>query len=202
MKASGRPLLRRGADAPVLPDVEIVAGLGRGEEWAADMLYDRIQAVVDRTLRRLLRGGGPDHDDLVQAVFERIIRVLTERSLSDAYDLAAWSSVVATRVALDALRRRTRENKIFHRGAEEPERYGEANLERRLEARSEVERIQRIVALMKPKYAETVVLHDVLGHDLSEVADLMDVSVAAAQSRLVRGRKELLRRIRSEAAHG
>jgi RNA polymerase sigma-70 factor (ECF subfamily) len=183
-------------------DVDVVAGLARGEEWAADMLYDRLQPVVDRTLRRLLRSRGPDYDDLVQAAFERIIRVLTERQLAEGYDLAAWSSVVTTRVALDALRRRTRENRLFSPFADDPERGGDGNLERHLEARSEIARVQHVVAKMKPKYAEAVILHDVLGRDLAEVADLTEVSVAAAQSRLVRGRKELLRRVKKELSHG
>jgi DNA-directed RNA polymerase specialized sigma24 family protein len=48
---------------------------------------------------------------------------------------------------------------------------------------------------MKPQYAETVFLHDVLGHELAEIALMMRVSVAAAQSRLVRGRKDLHKRL-------
>jgi RNA polymerase sigma-70 factor (ECF subfamily) len=51
---------------------------------------------------------------------------------------------------------------------------------------------------MKPEHAETLVLHDALGHELSEIAVLMGVSVAAAQSRLIRGRKELLRRAKNQ----
>ena len=97
-----------------------------------------------------------------------------------------------------------RDRRLFHRpDAEaadpidlpEPER-----LEHRLEARSEVERVQRILARMKPEQTRTLVLHDVLGHELSEIAVLTGVSVAAAQSRLVRGRKELLRRARAHVA--
>jgi DNA-directed RNA polymerase specialized sigma24 family protein len=40
-----------------------------------------------------------------------------------------------------------------------------------------------------------MLLHDMLGKELSEIAVLMDISVAAAQSRLVRGRKELEQRL-------
>ena len=52
---------------------------------------------------------------------------------------------------------------------------------------------------MKPEHAETVFLHDVLGHQLAEVALIMRVSVAAATSRLVRGRRELYRRVDADA---
>jgi DNA-directed RNA polymerase specialized sigma24 family protein len=36
-------------------------------------------------------------------------------------------------------------------------------------------------------------LHDLLGHELAEIAQFTGVTAAAAPSRLVRGRKELLR---------
>jgi DNA-directed RNA polymerase specialized sigma24 family protein len=44
--------------------------------------------------------------------------------------------------------------------------------------------------------ATAVLLYDVFGHDLAEVAVLTGATVAAAQSRLVRGRKELHDRLR------
>ena len=54
-----------------------------------------------------------------------------------------------------------------------------------------------------PAKAEALFLHDALGHDLAEVALLTGVSVAAAQSRLVRARKDLLARIeRNRATRG
>lgn len=177
-------------------DREIVDGIRTGEEFAADALYDRVHAVVDRSLRRILRSKGPDYDDLMQATFERIITVLSKKSLGGRCDLRAWSAAVATHVALDSLRRKMRERRLFQDesplSSERP--HHSINAEFRLEARSDVVRLQHILARMKPHAVETLLLHDVLGYELSEVAELTGTSVAGAQSRLIRSRKELLRR--------
>ncbi len=188
------PQGRRAADRP--SDLEILAGLHEGQQWAAAELYDRTHMYVERTLRRILRFHRAEHDDLMQASFERMLRFLSERSLTGACNLPAWSSAVTANVALDYLRKRARENRLFERepGVAETARAVEASPERTAELRAAAARVQRLLARMKPKYAETLVLHDVLGHDLSEIADIMGASVAATQSRLVRGRKELLRR--------
>jgi RNA polymerase sigma factor (sigma-70 family) len=187
------------APEPGPSDRQIAAGVAAGDEWAADALYDRVHPVVDRSLRRILRSTGPDYDDLVQAAFERIIGALSKTKLDGQCDLRAWSAAVATHVALDSLRRKVLERKLFW---SEPLASGERpthaiNAESRLEARSEVARLQGILARMNPHAAETLLLHDVLGYELLDVASMMGVSVAAAQSRLVRSRKELLRRTSS-----
>jgi RNA polymerase sigma-70 factor (ECF subfamily) len=175
-----------------------VAGLLRGDEWAADELYDRVQPYVERTLRRVLRNDRGEYEDLLQSSFERIIRVLSERPLGGACDLPRWSSAVAAHVALDALRRRGRERKLFqHEPAPELLRGTDSGPARSLEARFDLAELERALSRMKPKHAEALLLHDVLGYELSEVAVLTSVTAAAAQSRLVRGRKDLLRRART-----
>jgi RNA polymerase sigma-70 factor (ECF subfamily) len=179
-------------------DPEIVAGLLQGEPWAADELYDRVQPYVERTLRRVLRHDRGEYEDLLQSSFERIIRVLSERPLGGACDLPRWSSAVAAHVALDALRRRGRERKLFqHEPAPEHWRGTESSPARALEARFDLEDLERALSRMRPKHAEALLLHDVLGYDLAEVATLTSVTAAAAQSRLVRGRKDLLRRAKA-----
>lgn len=183
-------------------DEQVIAGLRAGEGWAAVMLYDRLETVVERTLRRILQASDVDCEDLVQVTFERIVRTLVERRFSGACSLSTWASAIAGHVGIDALRARARERSVFTRernGAGYLGRLTATSLEAQLEARSEVQQLQQILAAMNPEQARTVVLHDALGHELSEIAVLMGVSLAAAQSRLVRGRKELLRRARARA---
>jgi RNA polymerase sigma-70 factor, ECF subfamily len=192
----------RAQEAPPPSDEDIVSAIASGQEWAADKLYDLLHPTVERTLRRILQAPDADYDDLMQSTFERIVRTLTSRRFAGACSLATWASAIAGHVALDALRTRIRTRRIFTADAaglgsvdcQEP-----VSPERRLEARAEIENLQRVLSDMKPEQAQTLVLHDVLGHELSEIAVMTGVTVAAAQSRLVRGRKELLRRVRVDA---
>jgi len=198
-----RPVLRAlrgegagGSDERAVSDEDVVLGLVSGEEWAAEALYDRVHRVVDRTLRRLIRTSEQDYEDLVQMTFERVIRTLVERRFRGACSLSTWAAAIASRVGIDAFRNSLRARGIFDEERRSDVRGAahDQSLERQLEARSDVVQLRAILAVMDPAQAETVVLHDLFGHELSEISVLMGVSVAAAQSRLVRGRKDLLRR--------
>ena len=98
---------------------------------------------------------------------------------------------------------RTRERSVIDRepGAalEAPSRRPEDDVERAAGTREELERLRTHLGRMSPEKAEALVLHDVLGYGLGEVAMLSGVSVTAAQSRLLRGRRELQRRVLADA---
>jgi RNA polymerase sigma-70 factor (ECF subfamily) len=64
--------------------------------------------------------------------------------------------------------------------------------------RNLVRRIQSHLSGIDSKKSWTYVLHDVHGYELSEIAEITGSSVAAAQSRLVRGRRELHEKIAAD----
>jgi RNA polymerase sigma-70 factor (ECF subfamily) len=203
--AATRPALRL---VPGRPDGEqppsdeqIIEAVQRGEHRVAALLYDRLFGVVDHTLFRVFGRREADHDDLVQTVFEQIVVTLSRRSYARACNLKTWASSIASHVGFNALRSRRRERRVLDRevtveGSVVPARTDSESL---AAARVELDRVRRHMLSMKPDQAQTVFLHDVLGHELAEIALMTQVSVAAAQSRLVRGRRELYRRLDSEA---
>jgi RNA polymerase sigma-70 factor (ECF subfamily) len=180
---------------------EIVRGVVEGERWANVALYERLLPAVLGALQRILHAPSAEYEDLVQMTFERIVRVLVGQRGTPPAHLAGWAAAIAAHVALDALRVRIRERRIFFRDRsprDSSDAHAEAatgpNLEARLEARRQLAAVQEHLARMNPDQAQTLLLHDALGHDLAEIAEITGVSVAAAQKRLFRGRQELLRR--------
>lgn len=186
-------------------EASILAGLERKEPWAAAELFDRLESVVERSLFRILAERGPDFEDLVQVTFERIVRTLVERKFAAQCSLSTWAAAIATNVGIDAVRQRIRERRIFGAvSVDVADRDGAARYSSvaRFESRTEIQRLQRVLAQMNQGQAEAVYLHDGMGYDLAEIAELAGISVAAAQSRLVRGRKEFLRRVKAFKSGG
>jgi RNA polymerase sigma-70 factor (ECF subfamily) len=182
-------------------DDEIVEAVIRGDGAIAGELYDRLHRTIDQTLCRILGRREADHEDLTQSAFEQVIKTLTTRRFAGACSLRTWASSVATHVALNALRARRRERGVFDRSEPDlpPRAVSIDDPERNAWSRREIERVRAELAGMSPGRAEALLLHDVLGHDLAEIAALTGVSIAAAQSRLVRGRHELMERLDRKA---
>jgi RNA polymerase sigma-70 factor (ECF subfamily) len=178
-------------------DEEVIEAVQRGDQRIARLLYERLYAVVDRALFRVFGRREVDHDDLIQAAFEQIVITLLRGSYARGCNLRTWAASISHHVASTALRSRRRERRVVDRGAsaESGAAGARVSIEAMTVARIELGRVREHLLAMKPKHAETVFFHDVLGHPLAEVASLTHVSVSAATSRLVRGRRELHRRL-------
>lgn len=185
------------SDQAPLSDEELIAAVEQGDDRRAGALYDRLVVVVDHTLYRVFGRREPDHDDLVQAAFEQIVLTLSRQSFARACSLKTWASTVAAHVGFNALRSRTRERNVLDWESVVDSERGPSSgdFERQAAARSQLKQVRELLLEMKPAQAQALFLHDVLGHDLAEIAVMTGTSVAAAQSRLVRGRRELYRRM-------
>jgi RNA polymerase sigma factor (sigma-70 family) len=168
-------------------DAAVVRGLLASEAWAASELYSRTHLAVERSVRRVLQSSDLETEDLIQMAFERVVRTLVEQRFSGRCSLRVWASAIA------------RERDVFVSPASDEAKATPSyqGLERQLEARAELARLHGILGRMSEKQAKILVLHDVFGHELREIAELLSLSLPATQSNLARGRHELLRRVRA-----
>jgi RNA polymerase sigma-70 factor (ECF subfamily) len=187
-----------GPAAATLSDEEIVDAVRQGDRSCADQLYFRLVDAVDITLFRIFGRRETDHEDLVQRAFEQIVLTLSRRTFAGACSLRTWASAITARVAFNVLRSRRRERAVLVSTPPDQLEAGSPHApdaEALSLAREDIERLKRHLTRMKPDRAQAVFLHDVLGHELAEIAVMEDISVAAAQSRLVRGRRDLYKRL-------
>jgi RNA polymerase sigma-70 factor (ECF subfamily) len=157
--------------------------------------------AVQGVLRRMLGVSDPEYEDILQSSLERVVETV-EHARRRNYAIPQWAAVVTRNVAVDALRARSRERRFLSRDDEEriASCPAGADPERVASARESLARFASALGRLRSGSAQVVYMHDVLGHDLAEVATTLGVSVAAAQSRLVRGRRQLTHGSRSGRA--
>jgi RNA polymerase sigma-70 factor (ECF subfamily) len=150
--------------------------------------------------------GDSDRDDLTQVAIERVMTTIISGRFSQNCSLRSWASVITQHLAVDTIRARARERRLFDRSITKQPldlvAAGNPTPERAADNRRRIERLVGALANVNQRRAEAVILHDILGHDLAEMARLTRVSVSAAQSRLVRGRREVLDWIKTKEFDG
>jgi RNA polymerase sigma-70 factor (ECF subfamily) len=163
-----------------------------------------VQSTVDTVVRRLVGSTDPEYEDLVQSSLVNVLATFDGGKFRGDCPPRGWAAVIARNVAVDAIRARARERRVIsHDGDAVADERGhtEGNLgpERLTDLHETLDRVNRALRGLGPKKARVVYLHDVLGYQLEEVATMLGTSVAAAQSRLVRGRREIIETIGPEA---
>ncbi len=197
--AGGAPAARR--PEPALDDSELLAALRVGDPGAAVALHDRIRPQVDRTIARLLGRADVDSEDLAQLALIEIVSTIDRYRGDCALDW--WTSTVTAHVVYKHLRRRQTERRLFASlDADDIVPRSSTHGARAPMLRDMLARVLRHLDAIEEQKAWTFVLHDVCGHDLREISEITGVSVSAAQSRLVRGRRELHERIAADGELG
>jgi RNA polymerase sigma-70 factor (ECF subfamily) len=142
-----------------------------------------------------------DQEDLAQIALIEIVNTIGNYRGDCSLD--RWAQTVTAHAVFKHLRRRNLERRLFSELLADDAHAGPIHIERTSLTRQLLGRIARHLDLMNEDRVWAFLLHDVLGHDLLEIAEMTGTSVAAAQSRLSRGRRELHLRVADdpELAH-
>jgi RNA polymerase sigma-70 factor (ECF subfamily) len=135
-----------------------------------------------------MTGSVSDGEDIVQETLARAYYALPE--LYSVPPLRSWLFRIAHNCALDHLRRYERRmGRPFDEGADSPDETDDAEDE--LSAREAVQAAVTRFLELPPAQRSCVVLKDVLGHSVDEIASLLGLSVPAVKAALHRGRETL-----------
>jgi RNA polymerase sigma-70 factor (ECF subfamily) len=171
-----------GAEGEALPkehaDAELALRLRSDPTRATVDLYARFSAEVNRLVWRLL-GADPDHNDIVQQVFCKVIQ--HGRKLREPSRLGAWVQSITVNTVYEELRRRD-VRRLFQRDSGTVEFH--PDLVRDVEVRDLLLRAKRVIERLPAKERLVFMLHFVEGRPLGEVAELCGFSLATAKRRL------------------
>lgn len=166
-----------------------------GDHEAGRRLVIRHGGSMDRTARSVLgRWAGTEADDIVQ---EALVAALTTSALP-AGDVGAWLRAIVVRKALDQARRRVRR-------AEDPiepdERGGPALTRTTAEpAADSAITARQLLGLLSADERAILVLADVEGRSMAEIAETLGSTRVAVKLRASRARRRLAARVREESA--
>jgi RNA polymerase sigma-70 factor, ECF subfamily len=162
-------------------DTAIVRGLSRGEVWAANALYDRYAAPIERMLRRTL--GYERHAELEDLLHEVFLQALTSaHQLRDSVALLAWLQTIAARVAFRTMRRRKARSWLRF---EDPEVIPDLEItDAPLEIRRACAAFYRAVGKLPAAEQLTFTLRYVEGMEVARVAHTCGLSLSTAKRRL------------------
>lgn len=170
-----------------------------GEAAACRALVSRHQRRVVGQLRAMLvpAGRGGLVEDLAQETFLRAFRALPRFEGHGPASLATWLVTIATRVALNELRRRSPRVELLDTVTESVRTGDAATFDRNMVERDMVERhgtaqaIERAVAELSPAYRGAFLLRELHGLDYAEIAEVLEIDVGTVKSRLSRARARL-----------
>lgn len=154
-----------------------------GNREAFAQLVRSYKDFVYRTAYAILHDGA-EAEDVVQESFVKAF--LSLRSLRDERAFPSWISTIATRIALDIVKRR----QVSWAPVSNSERLPapSVNSDLRLD-------MEAALAQLSPEHRAVLVLREVQGFDYREIADILGIPIGTVRSRLHTARMQLRLRL-------
>lgn len=136
-------------------------------------------------------------EDAVQETFLKVMK--KSDSLIDAGKLGAWLSVVATRTAIDLVRKE-RKQKAHVQESETIETFAEAaeSVEDKVGALLLSETMQQSITKLSDNYRKILLLKITKGYRDQEIAEALNLHPGTVKTRIYRARKQLKRIVEVE----
>lgn len=175
-----------------LRDAELIARAQNGEESAFEALFHTYRRRIYLLCLRMI-GNAAEAEELMQEAFLQLFRKI--KTFRGEAAFSTWLHRIAMNIALMRLRKRKLKDIPMdggddHDKEDRPERqYGSADLS----LTGLVDRVSLEVAIAKlPQgYKRVFELHDVLGYEHNEIAEMLGCSVGNSKSQLHKARLRL-----------
>lgn len=191
---SNTPTPSRGAGVPPPLDEATVTRCRAHDPMAFRAFVVRYERMVFALLSRML-GRGAEIEDLAQETFVRAYRAFPSFDPAGPAKLSTWLLTIATRLALDARKKRRLDLSELAEGHDrEAGSTPELSLERRQLGRA----IAEVAATLPDDQRAALILADVHGLSMDEIAVVLDVPTNTAKTRLFRAREKMRAALASE----
>jgi RNA polymerase sigma-70 factor, ECF subfamily len=164
-----------------------IARAQRGDHAAQTALIERYQRPVFALLSRMVRGERAVTEDLAQDTFLRVLRGLPGFDVAGTARLSTWVLTIATRLALDHLRRRQSPGLAEEGGHPCPLPPPDQDADRRALAAA----LARAVEDLGPPFRAAFLLREVHGMSYDQIAEALAIDPGTVKSRLARARAAL-----------
>lgn len=185
MSGAAFPQLQGGTPAPL--DRALVARCCTQDPMAFRAFVVRYERMVFALLSRML-GHGPEVEDLAQETFVRAYRAFPAFDPDGTAKVSTWLLTIATRLALDSRKRRRLDVREIDEGADATTgSTPEISLERRQLGRA----IAEAAAKLPDDQRAALVLAELHGLSIAEIAEALEVPENTAKTRLFRAREKM-----------
>ena len=179
------PQTQGGTPAPL--DGALVARCRAQDPLAFRAFVVRYERMVFALLSRML-GHGPEVEDLAQETFVRAYRAFPGFDPEGPAKLSTWLLTIATRLALDSRKRRRLDVRDIDEGVEASTG---STPELSLERRELGQAIAEAAAKLPDDQRAALVLAEMHGLSIAEIAEALEVPENTAKTRLFRAREKM-----------
>jgi len=183
-------------------DDDIVALLRERDQKSIELIAERYERLLRYIAVTILRDRETEVEECINDVYLKVWTHGVEFDLEKA-SLRTWLKAITRNTALNYLRKASRREEFEETGEEDPLRPGSMddsnNPERRMIFQEEVQALERVLNDLKKKDRELVLRRFYYLQSTRQIAEAMQMSENAVDSRLSRLKKKIRKRYERES---